>query len=146
MAPGRGVGHRLPRRPNVIHPLRFGVEVPDVAVMGSSRQRHHRVDHGAGGAQTDHLAGIVGEQANRTDAELGEHRRRFGVVARVHGEAEGNVGIDGVGAAVLGDVGAELVHQSDSSAFVTGCIDQDATPLGGDHPEPGSQLDTAVAP
>ena len=40
--PRRGVGHRLPRRPNVVHPLRFGVEVPEVAVMGSGRQRHDR--------------------------------------------------------------------------------------------------------
>ena len=91
------------------------------------------------------LLRVVGEQADRPDAELGEHRRRFGVVARVDGQAEGNVGVDGVGAAVLGDVGAELVDQADAAAFVTGGVDEHAAPLGGDHPQPGSQLDAAVA-
>ncbi len=92
------------------------------------------------------LLRVVGQQANRANSDLGEHRRRLGVVARIHREAECDVGVDGVGATVLSDVGAKFVDQTDPAPFVVGGIHQHAASLGGDHAESGSKLHSAVAP
>ena len=50
--------------------------------------------------------------------EAGEHVRRDRVVAFVVAEAEGEVGVDGVEAAVLERIGAYLVEQADAATFL----------------------------
>ena len=79
------------------------------------------------------------------DAERLEDSGRAGVVAGVRGQTEQVVGVDGVGALVLGDVGAQLVEQTDASPLVAGCVDQHAALLGGDDAQALAQLDAAVA-
>ena len=52
------------------------------------------------------------------DAEVDEHLRPDAVLARVGGEAELDVRLDGVPALVLERVGADLVAEADAAAFV----------------------------
>ena len=63
------------------------------------------------------------------DAEVGEDAGGRGVVARVGGQAEREVGVDGVEAALLQAVGAELVDEADAAALVTAHVDDDAAVL-----------------
>ena len=113
--------------------------------MRRGRQPHDRIDHGAGSPEAAHLEWVVRQQPNRADPELGEHGGRLGVVARVDRQAEGDVGVDRVGAAVLRHIGAQLVDEPDAAAFVPGRVDEDAAPFSGDGAQRELQLDAAIA-
>jgi hypothetical protein len=61
-----------------------------------------------------------------------EDLRAGAVVAGVGGQAELEVGVDGVAAGVLQLVGLQLVHQADAPALVTAHVEHDAAAGGGD--------------
>jgi hypothetical protein len=77
------------------------------------------------------LARVVGHQAQRLHAQVLEHRQAHGVVTLVGGETQALVGFDGVGAAILQLVGADLVQQADATAFLAQ-VQQHATAFTGD--------------
>ena len=60
-------------------------------------------------------------------------------------QAEAQVGVDGVRARVLFDVGTQLVDQPDPAALVAVDVQHDAASLGGDGPQCRPQLHPAVA-
>ena len=70
-------------------------------------------------AQRFDLRRVVGDEANARDAELVEHGRCRGVVARVDGQAEGDVRVDSVEALVLQRVRADLVREADTASLMT---------------------------
>ena len=72
------------------------------------------------------LRRVVGEQPDALDAELVEDRRADAVVAVVDGQAELEVGVDGVEALVLQLVGPQLVGDADPPALVAAQVDDDA--------------------
>ena len=63
------------------------------------------------------------------DAEVDEHLRADAVLARVGGEAELHVGLDGVAALVLQRVGADLVAEADAAALVAAQVHDHAPAL-----------------
>src|SRR5690606_23430817 len=91
------------------------------------------------------LGGVVGQQPGGAHAGGGEHGGAVAVVAGVDRPTDGQVGVDGVGAPVLLDVGPELVDEPDPPPLVPGGVDEDATPGGVDGPQGEPELDAAVA-
>jgi hypothetical protein len=73
-----------------------------------------------------------------------QHRQADAIVALVGGETQALVGFDGIGAAILQLVGADLVQQADATAFLAQ-IQQHATAFTGDGLHGGFQLRAAVA-
>ncbi len=68
-----------------------------------------------------------------------QHRQADRVVTLVGGKAQALVGFDGIGAAVLQLVGADLVHQANATAFLTQ-VQQHATAFACDGAHGGFQL------
>ena len=73
-----------------------------------------------------------------------QDRRTGGVLPGVDGQPEGGLRVDGVGAAVLLGVGAQLVDEPDAAALVTAEVDDDAA-LAADPRQGRLQLRAAVA-
>ena len=84
--------------------------------------------------------------SNRTDVRRGRAGCRWRVVVpAVDGQAEADVGIDGVESFVLLQlVGPQFVPQSDPTAFVATQVDQDSSSGLGDGAERRSELGPAV--
>ena len=123
-SPSRREHVARPARWNVAHALGLGRQVVGVAVVRRRRQRHDDVDdRSPRRAAHSTLRRVVRQQADGADAERLQDGRRAGVVAGVRRQPEQVVGVDGVGALVLGDVGAQLVEQTDASPLVAGGVD-----------------------
>ena len=90
------------------------------------------------------FGGVVGDEFHLADAEVVEDLGSEAVVALVGLESEGLVGFDGIEAAILKFVGAELVDDSDAAAFL-GDVEHDAGSFGFDHLEGGAELVAAIA-
>ena len=130
---------------DVAQPPLLGAQVPEVAAVGRGGQRFDARDVHARRPEALDLAGVVGEQARRAHAQRPEDRGAVGVVAGIDGPAEGQVGVDRVGAPVLLDVGPQFVDQPDAAALVAGGVHEHAPPGGRDGTERKLELDTAVA-
>ena len=128
------------------HAIALGHQVADVVGVGPHRQRHALDDVQAVPIQTDALGRVVGEQPHRPDAEVDEDLRTDAVVAGVRGQAQLEVGVDGVVAGVLQLIGLQLVQQADAAALVTAHVEHHAAALAGDHRHRGVELGTAVTP
>lgn len=122
--------------------LRF--EVAPIGVVGRHFEADLFDDIQAVDAQSCGFLGVVGEDADAVDAEIAEDLGAGAVVAFVGGEAEGEIGIDGVHAFVLEFVGFDLVGEADAAAFLSE-IDEDATAFVGDHGHGGFELLAAIA-
>ena len=127
------------------HPVALGHQVADVLGVGAHRQRHALDDVQAVAVQADPLGRVVGQQPHRPHAEVDEDLRADAVVAGVGGQAELEVGVDGVVAGVLQLVGLQLVHQPDAAALVAAHVEHHAAALPGHHRQRGVQLRAAVA-
>ena len=90
------------------------------------------------------LGRVVGQQADRADAEVAQDRRPDAVLPQVDGQAQLEVGVDGVEALVLQLVGPQLVGDADAPALVTAQVHDDAAALGGDHLHRRVELRPAV--
>ena len=62
---------------------------------------------------------VIGEQTDLTDAKVSQDLCSYSVVPQVGLESEMDVGIDGVKSFFLEFVGCYLVHQTDSTSFLT---------------------------
>src|SRR5487761_2235468 len=91
------------------------------------------------------LAGVIGHQAHRRDPQVDEDLRPDPVLARIDGQSEFQVGVDGVAAILLKCVGADLVTKSDTATFVTTQIDHDPCTFSGDLGQRRLELGSAVA-
>ena len=96
-------------------------------MVGRGGKRDDLDDRRAGGPQGTHLLRVVRQQPHRSHAERRQDLGRFVVVAPVDGQPEQVVGVDRVGPVVLGDVGAQLVHQADAAALMARRVDEHAT-------------------
>src|SRR5690606_30133946 len=129
----------------VAHPVPLGAQVTEVVL---ARGDGHRLTGGDGDAVADErvgLVGVVGQQADAAHTEVGEDLRAGRVVAGVGGQAEFEVGVEGVPAAFLEFVGAQFGHQADAAPLVAAQVDDDAPALGLDAGQGGVQLGSAVA-
>ena len=96
-------------------------------------------------AQGRHLGRVVREQDDPSHPEVVEHGRAGGVLARVDGQAERSLGIDGVGSAVLLRIGAQLVHQPHTTTLMATEVD-DHPALSATLAKDACELRAAVAP
>lgn len=87
---------------------------------------------------------IIGDEADAGEAEELEDLGGKLVGAAVGGEAELDVGFDGVEALVLQLVGAELGHEADAASFLL-LIEENAGAFRGDFGEGELELEAAVA-
>ncbi|ESQ02624.1 GTP cyclohydrolase/3,4-dihydroxy-2-butanone 4-phosphate synthase bi-functional protein [Streptomyces sp. PVA_94-07] len=90
------------------------------------RQRFTAGDPQAVPGQGGGLVGVVGEQAQAADAEVGEDLRAGRVVPGVGGQPQLGVGVQGVPAQLLQFVGPELGEQADAAPLVAAEVDDDA--------------------
>jgi hypothetical protein len=128
-----------PRRP-------LGPQVFDVARVRTRLERDALQDRQAVALEPGALGRVVRQQAHRLHPEVDEDLRADPVVARVGGEPELDVRLDGVAALLLQVVRAELVRDADRSPLVTADVQDDAAVLLTDPLERGVELVTAVAP
>src|SRR5204863_3772291 len=90
------------------------------------------------------LLGVVGEDADRAEAEIDEDLRSNPIVAQVRGQPQAQVGLDRVEAFLLQLVGAQLVQQADAAALL-GEVKDHSLALALDHRKRRFQLLAAVA-
>jgi hypothetical protein len=102
----------------VAHPRHLGGEVGLVVVVGHHLDGDALHDRQAEAGQRDPLGGVVGEQAQRGQPQVGEDHRARTVVAGVGGQPELQVGLDRVAPSSCSCVGGELVEQTDPAALV----------------------------
>ncbi len=91
------------------------------------------------------LSGLLVSSRTLRDAQVAQDLGGGAVVAGVGGQAEVEVGVDGVAAAVLQLVGLQLGDQADPPALVAAQVDDDAAALGDDPLERLVELRPAVA-
>ena len=72
------------------------------------------------------LHGVVGHEAHGGDAQVDEDLGADAVLAVVHGQAELDVGVDGVVALLLEVVGPQLVGEPDAAPLVAAQVHDDA--------------------
>ena len=101
-------------------------------------------DGDACGLKCGHLFWIVGHEAHAGDAEELEDGGRHLVGAAVGGEAELDVGLDGIAALVLELVGAELGHEADAASFLL-LVEEDTGAGLRDFSKSELELEAAVA-
>ena len=77
------------------------------------------------------LARVVGHQTQGLDAHVLKHRQADCVITLIGRKAQTFVGLNGVSAAVLQLVGADLVQQANAAAFLTQ-VQQHAAAFAGD--------------
>ena len=76
--------------------------------------------------QTDNLGRVVGQQTDRTQAQIGEYGGRPAVLAPVRGLIECEIGCDSVESGVLQSVGRQLLQKADASTLVAPDVDKHA--------------------
>ena len=130
-APPRARGVQASRSGRTVaHPVPLGQQVGEVVVVGVRRQRDPLGDGDAVLLEVGDLVGVVGHQPDRADPEVLEDLGRGAVVAGVGRQAEVEVGVDGVAAAVLELVGLQLGDQPDPAALVAAQVDHHSPALG----------------
>ena len=127
------------------HPVALGLQVGDVVVVGVRGQRHLLDDGYAVALQAVGLGRVVGHQPHRGDTEVLEDLGGGAVVAGVGGQAQVEVGVDGVATAVLQLVGLQLGQQADAAPLVAAEVDHHAASLGDDPLHGLLELGAAVA-
>ncbi len=128
----------------VAHLVLLGAQVADIVVLRRDLDGLAPGDAQAVALQRDDLLGVVGHDADRRQAEIGEDLRAGAVVAQVRREAELHVGLDGVEALLLERVGLELVDEADAAALLAH-VQDDAGALRLDAPQRLRKLLAAVA-
>ena len=122
----------------------LGGQIPPVLVVRDDLERH-LLDHvEAEPVEAGDLLRVVREDPDRGEAEVGEDLVADPPVARVHGEAEREVCLDGVEPLGLELVGAQLVEKPDPAALLRH-VEEDAAPLARDLRERLLALLAAVA-
>ena len=102
----------------VAHFFLFGLEVAGVVGVCDGADGELLDDLEVVGFEADDLAGVVREEADFVDAEIGEDLGSEAVVAEVHGETKAFIGFDGVEALLLQFVGADFGSEADAAAFL----------------------------
>src|SRR6266536_3051294 len=82
----------------VAHALPLGAQVAQVLGVRVSLEQHALDDLQAVAVQATVLGGVVGHQPHGGDAEVDQDLRADAVLAVVHGQAELEIGVDGVAA------------------------------------------------
>ena len=80
---------------HVAHALTLGLEVLVIVRAHSDEQRNLLRDVDAKATQLLDLLGVVGQQSDLLNTEVGKDSRRGGVVTRVCRKTEGKIRIDG---------------------------------------------------
>src|SRR5206468_926039 len=123
----------------------LGLEIAPVVRVGRRHDRHALDDFEAVALEAGALGGVVREQPDLVQVEVGQDLHADPVVAAVGGEAEGFVRLDGIEAVLLLElVGAHLVAEADAPALLPR-VNEDASPLGGDLLQRQVHLLAAVA-
>ena len=107
--------------------------------------RHALLHDDAAARQGGHLLGVVRQQPDPAKAQAAQHLGGRQIDPLVGVETQLLVGLDGVGAAVLQAIGAQLVHQADAAALLRQ-VEQQSGPRLGDGVDRAAQLIAAVAP
>src|ERR1700689_5624642 len=92
-------------------------QVTEVIRGDGGGQRNPGGDVDAAVGQPAHLGRVVGQQAHRAYAQVGQHLGASRVLSCVDGQAEFGVGVHRVGASVLQFVGLQLAEQADPAAL-----------------------------
>src|SRR6056297_3071156 len=143
MIPSRSEHSRLDLQ-DVSELLLLGPQVFQVVGVGHDLERSTLDDLDPAAADPGPLAGIVGEQADLTDSEIGEDLRAHAIVAEIGREAELEVRLDRVEPLlVLELVGLDLVRQPDPSPLLPH-VEQDAGPGLRNRPKRGVELLAAI--
>lgn len=129
---------------DVAHLFLLGAEVALEGLLGLDFGGDALSDGDAGGLERGDFLRIIGDEADAGDAEELEGRGGQLVGAAVGGEAELDVGFNGVEALILKLVGAELGHEADAAALLL-LIEEQACAFGGDAGESELELEAAVA-
>ena len=129
-------------------------EVPQFGFFGLKVFFVVRVDLGVDGdlfddfkavaVKPDDFFGVVGEESNFLEAEVGEDLGADAVFAEVGGVAEFEVGVNGVITLFLEFVGADFGGEADAAAFLPH-VKEDTFANGGDSFHGLAQLTAAVA-
>ena len=128
----------------VAHALGLGAQVALVVGVGHVLDRDLLADAQPVALQAVDLLGVVGEDPDRAQPEVDEDLGADAVLAQVGGQAELEVGVDGVEALLLELVGAQLVEQADAAPLL-GEVDEHAAALALDHRQRRLELLAAVA-
>ena len=107
----------------------LGLQVAPRRALGLERQRHALDDLEARLRERLELLRVARDRADAVHAEVAQDLRALPVGARVGLQAQPLVGLDGVRAAVLQRVGADLVEDPDPAPLLE-LVDDDAAPLG----------------
>src|SRR4029079_9285983 len=122
----------------------LGGQIAPVLLVGSDLDRH-LLDHLQPEAvDARELPRIVREDADRGQPEVGEDLVADAVLARILGQPELDVGLDGVHPLLLQLVRLELVEEPDAAALL-GHVEEDAAALARDLVERLLELLAAVA-
>ena len=122
----------------------FGLKVFFVVGVGLGVDGNLFNDFKAVAVKPDDFFGVVGEESNFLEAEVGEDLGADAVFAEVGGVAEFEVGVDGVITLFLEFVGADFGGEADAAAFLAH-VKEDAFAGGGDSFHGLAQLAAAVA-
>src|SRR5262245_40192446 len=125
--------YRLVVVEEVAHAVALGRQVALVVGVGLDDERHAVDDLEAEALEAAVLRRVVGEEPHRRHAEVDGDLGADTVLAAVGGEAELEVGIDGVEPLLLELVGADLVADADATALVAPEVHDDTGALLGDH-------------
>src|SRR5262249_53576850 len=109
--------------------LTFGCQIACVLRIRVDLDRHLLDDRQAVAVEAAELPGIVREDPDGREAEVGEDLVPDPPLARVRGKAELEVRLDGIEPIFLQLVRAELVEESDPTALLRH-VEEDAPPLG----------------
>ena len=122
----------------------FGGQVVAIVFAGFDADGDFFYDREAVAFDAVNFFGVVGHDADFSQAEIAEDLAADAVVAFVDGEAESLVGFDGVVAFFLEGVGVELVGEADAAAFLAE-VDEGAFAFLFDHLHGGGELGAAIA-
>ncbi len=122
----------------------LGGEVGLVVSVLTGMQRHPFRDCNTKRFEGYYLAGVVGEEAQRANAEVRKHGSTHRVAARIGRKSQFFVGLHGVRTAVLQMIGLDLVAKADIATFLPQ-IQNHAAACGCDAPHRFFQLRSAIA-
>src|SRR4051812_47205760 len=105
------------------HARLLGAQVGDVLGVRDRLERDPLDDFEAEALEATVLGRVVGEEPHGGDAQVDEDLSADAVLPAVDGQAELEVGVDGVEALFLEAVGAQLVTDPDASALVAAEVD-----------------------
>lgn len=108
----------------VPHLFLLGTQVSFVDFVGLDDDGDGVHDFDAVGGEAHSLGGIVCDQTDMRGIEIAQDLRSDAVVALVSFETEFEIGFHGVAAEFLQMIGAQLVHQTDTTALLAHVEDQ----------------------